>query len=265
MTEDAEKVVAVEYHAGHPHSVVTATKSGRGWSVWDFDWCKRDQTVYYHQSGGSPAEAYSVGKMVGGTTDLWVDPSITTFKNYSGKPLTRRQVEKYGYRFLPKLKEDPFDNAVSGAVTWCMVCKDHLPDDNSCNHLVWTLGEGMLGCGTGEHEHETHLESLEKFFQVLGRDLVARLLNCLVTDGKGWECWCPGGEADQLHLRDPVTHEDVGLDLDSEKAEAAGVEWDDLFVGMAWLSSLEPGKTKKAVRLTIRWMRAWLSKGPDRG
>jgi hypothetical protein len=134
-----------------------------------------------------------------------------------------------------------------------------MPDENQCGHLVFVAnGDGLFGCGASELPAGDHLESLQKLFQVLGRELVERLLNELTAGGAEWECWCPGGEADQLHLRDPVTQTDVGHDLDGDKAAEAGVEWDDLFVGMAWLSSLEPSKTKKAVKLTIRWMRAWL-------
>lgn len=259
-----EKLVAVEYHGGHPHSVTTT--DGKHWTVYDFNWCKRDGTCYYRDVGGGPAVAYSVGRLVGGgRAEIWLDQSIQNFVDGGGRPLTRRQVVKYGYDFLAELKGDPFDDVVEGATTWCEVCEDHLPDENQCRHMVFVAGEGLLGCGTCEREPELHMESLQKLLQALGREVVARLLSNLTAGGAGWECWCPGGEADQLHLRDPVTCEDVGRDLDSEKAEAAGIKWDDLFVGMAWLASLEPGKTKKAVRLTILWMRAWLRGQKDGG
>lgn len=252
-----EKLIAVEYHDGHPHSVTTS--NGKGWTVWDFDWCKRDQTVYYHQSGGGPAEAYHVGKLGrGGRAELWVDSSVMGFADCSsGKPLTRRQVERYGYKLLKKLKADPFEDAVGGRVTWCVVCQDQLPDDHACWHLLYVPGDALLlGCGTAEIPHEDHHESLLKLLQVLGPELVQRLADELAGAGARWECSCPGGEADQLDLRDPVTRENV--ELDSDKAAAAGVEWEDLFVGMAWIASMEPGKTTKAIKLTIRWMRAWL-------
>jgi len=251
-----EKLVAVEYFGGHPHSVITTT-NGNGWTVWDFDWCKRDQTVYYHQSGGCGAQGvYAVGTLVRGRAELWVDASIHAFQDYRGKPLTRRQVGRHGYDLLADHKGDPFAGAVESATTGCTSCDDRLPDERQCRHLVYVAGEGLLGCGSSEYQAEYHLESLQKLFLVLGRELVERLMKELVAGGARWECSCPGGEADQLALRDPVTRKDVALDGD--RAAAAGVEWDDLFVGMAWLSSLEPGKTKKAIKLTVRWMRAWL-------
>lgn len=252
-----EKLIAVEYHDGHPHAVITS--NGKSWTQYDFDWCKRDGTVYYHASGGGPVGPYYVGRFArGGHAELWGDSSVQAFQDFDGKPLTRRQVEKYGYTFLAEHKGDPFDDGVEGSTTWCEICVDHLPSEQQCRHLVFVTGDGLIGCGSSEFEAKYHLESLQQLFQVLGRELVQRLATELAGPGDRWECWCPGGEADQIHLRDPVTREDVGLDLDSEKAEAAGVEWDDLFVGMAWLSSLEPGKTTKAIKLTVRWMRVWL-------
>lgn len=64
--------ICIEYRDDRPFSVTTRNKGG-SWSHYDIDWCKRDENLYCHWSGGGPARPFiEVGRFVGAP---WPDPA----------------------------------------------------------------------------------------------------------------------------------------------------------------------------------------------
>lgn len=139
-----KNVIAVEYGAeDRPFSIFT--REG-GVSLWDADWCKRDETLYVHESGVG-GSVYFNALSEGARNKAWVAPGerITTTRETSpGKwatvEITREEVATLGFDLLDELPGDPFDGAEESDTVWCDVCEDHLPTENTdspCDHTTW--------------------------------------------------------------------------------------------------------------------------------
>lgn len=111
MTTD--KLLYIEWSNDKPFSVVCG--EGHYARTYDVDWCKRDQSLYYHQSGtGSCAAAIGKGLEL-------LPEGINAFEQLI----------------------DHFD-IMHGETSGCKICKDRLPDDALCEHLWWSDEDGMV-------------------------------------------------------------------------------------------------------------------------
>ena len=139
-------VVAVGYVDDLPFAAITLDEHG-GWDYWDFDWCDRDGTLYYHCHGGGP----DIGVYDLGGEKVWAAAGIK-FKDYER---------------LDAPLGDPFSDAEGDTTTlYCQVCKDYLPDntDRLCNHLQFCNECGAwIGSGSSYGQRScTHLRSARR-------------------------------------------------------------------------------------------------------
>lgn len=155
-----EIVAGIIYHREGslllPHSVFTVSGEPEGgnprkaWmaGIYDFNYCRRDGTVYYHLSGGGgtfylnrycepqppPACLWYDSKLVAPTNDR-------IHKRYPSAATIR----KWGYEIVSAPltvdfvngEQNPFNNAVHGEVEYCTKCHDHIPEDSLCEHIWW--------------------------------------------------------------------------------------------------------------------------------
>lgn len=170
---DAHELVFAEYFNRKPHSVVTVEHwdhSARPWfraghdkpnghcpHYFDFNYCRRNGTIYYHNSGAGGELKLRLGTLV-----QPMNPPACEFWAASGLPLYRDgktwrrpakirgddELAAMGYRRLKqprllrqggKASRNPFDVAEEGEVVYCRRCDDWLPDDgwSVCEHLRW--------------------------------------------------------------------------------------------------------------------------------
>jgi hypothetical protein len=201
-----QRVVAVEYQDGWPVSVLTelhwdhsrkpwfdpakhpATGTCAEW--WDFDWCKRDGTLRYHNSGSGGEIRFHVARFVHPTppkAELWVAdglPVVTAARRKDGtwgerrvgaaellrrgyariaRPRSLPLVNAYPYRKV-KTTLNPFEAGWEGDTIYCDRCDDHLPSEDTyrpCDHVEWCDECGMwvytddqtyLESSSGKHE-----------------------------------------------------------------------------------------------------------------
>lgn len=165
---ERERVVAVEYQDGHPVSVLTEEQwdhSRKPWFVpgrdrpngtsarwYDFHWCKRDETIYYHLSGSGGEIRFHVGRFVHPDpppAELWVAPGIPVVTDTgSGVREIGSDAEllSLGYRRIPAPRllaswdgktRDPFAAGQESETVYCSRCRDDLPSDRLCEHVDW--------------------------------------------------------------------------------------------------------------------------------
>ncbi|MEP7338648.1 MAG: hypothetical protein ABI977_12995 [Acidobacteriota bacterium] len=165
LSRDGEEIIVIEYEGRRPCAVVTRKQwehSGqRGVSkAWyDFDWSRYFGSLFQHWSGGGPYEpGFYLGKLIGGTHEIWHAPGIILMKTVrlkTGKPevewahkrASAADVHNLGYRIIkhPRLltspfgekSRNPFELAEEGQTIYCKRCDDYLPDDDvtACGHL----------------------------------------------------------------------------------------------------------------------------------
>ncbi len=179
---ERHRVVAIEYQDGWPSSVLTEhhwDHTGEPWfkpgrdrpngvtaGHWDFDWCKRDQSLHFHQSGFGGEVRYHVARFcqpVPPKAQLWVAdgiPIVTHVTRKDGtwgeRPVGDAELLRRGYeriatpRRLPlvncypyrkaKTTPNPFEAGWEGETIWCDRCGDHLPCEDTyrpCDHIEW--------------------------------------------------------------------------------------------------------------------------------
>lgn len=120
-----DTIVFVELRDGRPFSVLSEDRRG-GYDVWDFDYCRRDQTLYYDMSGGwdDGAGPWSVEP----GAQYWLAAGCSL------------QV-KGGVRVPalppPYAPETLWDAATGDDTVCCETCDDWLPYGSPCAHLWW--------------------------------------------------------------------------------------------------------------------------------
>jgi hypothetical protein len=176
--QQSHRVVFIEYHDRRPFNVVTENHwvhSGKPWfkpgvdrpngtsaCYWDFEWCKRDETLYYSQSGGGgdPRSIY-IGRFTEPDPPpglFWAAPDVRFHRWVSkAKPEVAIRSDSVllamGYRRLArplllkaayhagsdKRTRNPFLAAeeLEGRIAYCMICDDHFPSDHECEHMEW--------------------------------------------------------------------------------------------------------------------------------
>jgi hypothetical protein len=172
--DERHRIVFIEYQDGHPFSVVTEEHwdhSRKPWFVpgrdeptgtcandWDFEWCKRDRTCYFHQSGtggGDPlqCEVHRFTHPDPPPGAIWCASDVVLTRWISAEK-TDVQIRsdvtllKMGYVRLArplllrgngKRSRNPFltSDEVDTHILWCERCKDHIPGDAECEHIEW--------------------------------------------------------------------------------------------------------------------------------
>jgi hypothetical protein len=95
-------------------------------TFYNFDWCKRDERYYHHDSGsgiaGRPVTIYP------GETN-WISDRIAVectgeFTRLSSPPMIDMIIDQ-----LESMEEH--------SVNYCSICDDYLPDEEPCQHIVW--------------------------------------------------------------------------------------------------------------------------------
>jgi len=131
-----KKIILIEFDAGgHPFRVETL--EGRSMRTYDFNWCKRDATLYYYNSGSGPdTGAVSIDKLIpeeGETHNLWIRNTHQTL------PL---DLTCLGWTELDVEPPDPFEGAEECETVFCSACMDELPNDRLCTHVWWCDTDG---------------------------------------------------------------------------------------------------------------------------
>lgn len=175
-----ETVLAIEYHDGRPFSVMTHTRTDNRRKPWyqpnrdtaftgcpqhyDFEFCKRDQQLYWHNSGSGGEDGFVVSRFAKPSppkAKLWLAPGVTAMeyvgrKSLNRKPCGERRLLAMGYELIAAPLDltslhtgwsshigatcNPFDVAEGDTeCQWCDECQDRLPDRDGrlCEHVVW--------------------------------------------------------------------------------------------------------------------------------
>lgn len=147
-----EKILAIEYFRDDsgkilPFSVFTAGSDNPDYhSEYDFDFCKSNQTLYYHNS--SMGCAFYVNKLanpsIPPSSFLWWDKSIHPESNdgQARRHLTVEEIKAIGYGVIGEPLEidgskNPFDNAEYGELQYCSECDEFFREDDLCEHIWW--------------------------------------------------------------------------------------------------------------------------------
>jgi hypothetical protein len=173
--------ICIEYRDDRPFSVTTRNKGG-SWSHYDIDWCKRDENLYCHWSGGGPARPFiEVGRFVGAP---WPDPADRV-KIWAAPGIVLRDgaetdLTVLGYERIAEPLGDPFEDAIDEDTHYCGLCDDYLPwtTDTLCEHLHFCGNCGDWVARTREHVRPGHGELR------LCRHLSARRLLLLAAAGE---------------------------------------------------------------------------------
>lgn len=253
------RIVAIEYHDGWPHQVVTESThvnrySGATWpsgSTYDFDYCGPRHGLWFNDSG-SGGRTYAIGRFSDPPSlpgKLWLADGVELV-DYQGNPVTPEQAREWGYDMLaePLLVDgdvNPFTHACEGKTTECTVCGERMPEDYKCQHLLEPdcSGNGFYGCGSIDNEPAEHKEGLFSLFDSMPL-------------------------ADVLSLREKIgthTYSDWGIPtlIGNLWKEWRWQDKDDNDqpcdhgIGAAWLASLECGKTYDADRQTVAFIDEW--------
>lgn len=159
----------VEYVDGRPFTVVLMEPEGAYLAeTWDVEWCKRDERMYAHQSGGGGTAVYEVmSRDPKHSRKVYVRPGLPcgVHEQVDGAwvttPISREELTALGYEFVSTEPEDPFDGAreypsEDVRCLSCHLCDDWIPADSLCEHLEWCEVEQWWCVKDGE-EHVTEI------------------------------------------------------------------------------------------------------------
>jgi len=179
---EPHRVVAIEYQDGWPSSVLTECHwdhTGEPWFKpghdkpngtcayhWDFDWCKAEKSLYFHNCGQGGKIDYHVGRSVQPVppkAQLWVAEGVPILAYSEGGKRERRvrgatELLKRGYQLIDqplrlpcidymacktKTTMNPFYAGWEGETVWCTRCQSSHPcedTNNPCEHIAWCDG-----------------------------------------------------------------------------------------------------------------------------
>lgn len=96
---------------------------------YDFDWCRRDEEVYWHLAGVGPwNETIELSRCVDWRCRLWLAPGVAATVEGGG------ELVDAGYDLIDEPLEDPFKLGIEDETYWCETCSDRLPETNPCDH-----------------------------------------------------------------------------------------------------------------------------------
>lgn len=144
---------------------------------------------------------------------------------------------------------DPFENVLETESTYCNVCGDWFPADDTCRHIYWVDGVGDCGPGSDEYRDLSVPEGFKR---------VVRFVGCARSFARALSQ--KGGARIFTHapLIGAASY-DVsigGREFGDRFGDLYKVRWSDGVVqeGCGWLRALD-AKTKAANKLTLAWLR----------
>jgi hypothetical protein len=137
---------------------VDRSKLGKGYPpssfyvrTYDFNWCKRFQSLYQHNSGAG-GDRFYIHRIAEPNKPprcaLWWDHRFggpTNGASMVKRILTANTIGHWGYNILDEPlrlfggSANPFDHAIEieGAMEFCAKCDDDLPPESLCEHIWW--------------------------------------------------------------------------------------------------------------------------------
>lgn len=161
--EPAVVVYAMDDGAWRPEQVFTRrwirfADDSEGWSytLFDGDWCRRDQTLHLYNAGGGPPYV-GRGAEPGIHWRIWLAPgesvrdSGVTIERPSGAPLawdppglSVETLREFGYEITAEHPGDIFADASDERTYYCETCDDHLPaDEQTTAYLAQPVPEPL--------------------------------------------------------------------------------------------------------------------------
>lgn len=149
----AQAPCMIEYRREGKLVVPFDVRLGNG-DVFDFEYSRAHNTVYYNKTGNYGKPRAEVGRLWCGRhkdapcacpdTPLWVAPGIPIVDSATGDPVT--DLAARGYELLGgdvSPYGDPFENAIECEDTaYCPRCQSWLPDEEQlCEHVWWCATE----------------------------------------------------------------------------------------------------------------------------
>jgi hypothetical protein len=131
---ETERVVYVEFQDGRPFSILTLDEKDCR-SVYDVEYCRRDDRLYFHLSGFGAIEITArAGDIFWAAKDfpLTVEAGATRRKTLPRKYPSLRNFRGADGRFHDDMDESD--------CIYCSICNDRLPTEDSyrpCDHLWW--------------------------------------------------------------------------------------------------------------------------------
>lgn len=138
-----ERIVFIEYHGDRPFTVITEH------ATYDAEWCKRDKTLYLHDSGSGGSELLCTDD----NTTFWAAPEVTfgewdeATRQYVQIPThkgTRLKLARWKKRIEAGITDcQAYGNGWSieiGECEYCPACDDYLPTGDCyklCSHCWW--------------------------------------------------------------------------------------------------------------------------------
>jgi len=152
-----ERVIAIQYAPSGPGDALLpfqvftdSNAADTSVSDYDFDWCRRDEMMYYHLSGCGHRVFVSplARQRTPPRAAFWYDRTAcapTNAGNCSGRRIGDNTLRRWGYDVLDVpvmlfgLACNPFrlDIVSMDDVEYCSTCTDYLPTGSLCQHIWW--------------------------------------------------------------------------------------------------------------------------------
>lgn len=217
-------------------------KPQEGLVEYEFEHGKEHGSMH-REGGGNCLMHGGVVRLNQGCT-FWAAKGVALVDD-DGKPVTDPAAR--GCTRIPAPHGDPFELSLETETSYCGVCDDWYPDNNTCHHIYWVDGVG--DCGPGEYDCREVPEGFKRVVRFAGcarslrRDLTRRRSPSIYTmtpliGTQSFDVTIGGREfGDRFH----------GL---------YDVDWPEGMVqeGCGWLRALD-AKTKAANKLTLAWLR----------
>lgn len=149
--------------------VLDILATGHTFDEFDADFCRRDETIYSHQSGGHTGRVY-LSKLVSSARHrLWARDDMTFSTACSDEMISAADIAELGYD-LEQSEKPPADlkaqlrDVSHGTVHYCQGCDDMIPDSDHCfEHEYWCDDCGdFFQKAADQCEHYCHVCEVEK-------------------------------------------------------------------------------------------------------
>lgn len=241
------------------HSIVTADFSRHRISQtqYDVDWCKRDECLYAHESGGSSGVEVHIHRFCNAPKicgKVWIHPAATLVhyvkvgEKWETQPLPRVDMAAMGYLLLDTpLSDDPLADCRQDEETrYCRICDDYLPssyEEGLCGHLFFMDSGEYGGCGSSNLKDNDVRKLLRAVFATLNEVELVTLRKALIDRhykarvhgfmfGSDWLEFEIGGPGQYMDIGPKLTEHARGI-RDGGMVDGG---WMD---GINWLRSLD--------------------------
>ncbi len=149
----------------------------------------------------------------------------------------------------------PFCETCDENHEWCTICNDYVHSDEPCRHIYYDDCGAWLGSGSYDPKAAEH--DVKLLCQLIGREAVGHLRAGL-DSGDYKACYVYGS----ILAHHGIVAEFNGIDIGPTLTAVAHLyksATGNTLVGSGWLLSLEPGKTRTADLLSVKWIDEWLA------